>query len=426
MYCQIEFQQIFTYFLQNQNIFNQLQKNYNIFKSIYINIYKNKTYIFNFCQKQNQNQQIYIIFQTKNNKKNIKYIRNYLVKNKKQFFGFQFIQLKQKLKQNQKYNKINGSSTIRLNRKEYYNDVSYEDQVNLFKNPPKQNNRMSIDQFNLIKVLGKGSYAKVVLVKKKDDGKIFAIKMLKKSYIELKKQVDHIKTERNILVSADHPFIIKLYYSFQNERKLFFVLDYCPGGELFNLLCKNRRLDEYSVKFYSAQIVLALEYLHTKNIIYRDLKPENVLIDKDGYLKVADFGLSKRNVTEQNATSVCGTPEYLAPEVLLKKGHGKPVDWWTLGCLVYELITGLPPFYKEDRRQLFDQIKIKVILNLNLILKQVLNQKTQYFNFYKKNLKIDQVLKELNKSKIILFLKSHLGKSNQQKNQSAFCTQNQT
>ena len=129
---------------------------------------------------------------------------------------------------------------------------------------------MSIDQFNLIKVLGKGSYAKVVLVKKKDDNKVFAIKMLKKSYIELKKQVDHIKTERNILVSADHPFIIKLYFSFQNERKLFFVLDYCPGGELFNLLCRNKRFDEYSVKFYVSQVVLALEYLHSKNIIYRE------------------------------------------------------------------------------------------------------------------------------------------------------------
>ncbi|EGR30978.1 protein kinase domain protein [Ichthyophthirius multifiliis] len=239
----------------------------------------------------------------------------------------------------------------------YYNDIQLQEQRDLFENPPNENKKISIKDFNLIKVIGKGSYAKVVLVKKKSDGKIYAIKMLKKSYIEHKKQVEHTKIERNILVSATHPFIIKLHYSFQNERKLFFVLEYCPGGELFNLLCKYRRFDEYTTKFYASQIVLALEYLHERNIIYRDLKPENVLIDKEGYLKIADFGLSKKNIHGQTAVSICGTPEYLAPEVLLKKGHGKPVDWWTLGCFIYELITGLPPFYKEDRKQLFECIK---------------------------------------------------------------------
>lgn len=119
-------------------------------------------------------------------------------------------------------------------------------------------------------MIGKGSYATVVLVKKNDDGQVYAIKMLKKSYIEQKKQVEHIKTERNILVNADHPFIIKMHYSFHNERKLFFVLDYCQGGELFNLLSKHHCFDEILTKFYSAQIVLALEYLHEQDIIYRE------------------------------------------------------------------------------------------------------------------------------------------------------------
>ncbi|KAL4445496.1 hypothetical protein ABPG74_004570 [Tetrahymena malaccensis] len=241
--------------------------------------------------------------------------------------------------------------------RDMYLEDTAETVKQMIQNPPKYNQKISIEDFNLVKVIGKGSYAKVVLVKKKEDGRVYAIKILKKSYIEQKKQVEHIKTERNILVDADHPFIIKLHYSFQNERKLFFVLDYCQGGELFNLLCKYKRFNEQDTKFYCAQIVLALEYLHEKDIIYRDLKPENVLIDRQGYLKITDFGLSKRNSKDQKNQSICGTPEYLAPEVLAKVGHGKPVDWWTLGCLMYELLTGFPPFYTEDRKSLFEQIK---------------------------------------------------------------------
>lgn len=134
-------------------------------------------------------------------------------------------------------------------------------------------------------------------------------------------------------------------YAFQSEEKLFFVLEYCPGGELFNLLSQKYSFNTYQTQFYAAQIVLALEYLHSKDIIYRDLKPENVLIDSDGYIKLTDFGLSKRNVSSNNAKSICGTPEYLAPEVLFKEGHGKLVDFWTLGAIIYEMFTGQPPFF---------------------------------------------------------------------------------
>lgn len=216
---------------------------------------------------------------------------------------------------------------------------------------------VTLDDFSLLTVIGKGSYAKVVLVKRKGNDKIYAMKILKKKYIEKKKQEAHIKTERDVLVEVNHPFIITMYNAFQNEKKLFFVLEYCPGGELFGLLSKKTKLSEEQTKFYAAQIVLALEYLHNKDIIYRDLKPENVLIDETGYLRLTDFGLSKMKVQNNDAMSICGTPEYLAPEIILKEGHGKAVDWWCLGSIIFEMITGLPPFYSKNRNELFDKIK---------------------------------------------------------------------
>jgi serum/glucocorticoid-regulated kinase 2 len=237
---------------------------------------------------------------------------------------------------------------------------------------------LTINDFMLLSVIGKGSYAKVLLVKKKDTGEIMALKVLKKEMVERRKQEEHVKTERDVLVDAIHPFIAKLHCSFQNEKKLFFALEYCPGGELFNLLQKRKYFTEDQTRFYACQIVLALEYLHSKDVIYRDLKPENVLIDKDGYIRITDFGLSKKNVKgTKDAHSVCGTPEYLAPEVILKKGHGKAVDWWTFGSIMYEMLTGLPPFYTSDREELFERIKlgsVKYPSNFSPSLKDLLTQ----------------------------------------------------
>lgn len=158
-----------------------------------------------------------------------------------------------------------------------------------------------------------------------------------------------------MLAKVHHPFIVQLHWSFQNDQKLFFVLDYCPGGELFGLLSKRNRLTEDQARFYAAQLVLALEYLHSKDILYRDLKPENVMLDKRGYVKLTDFGLSRFKLTEKDV-SVCGTPEYLAPEIIQKSGHGKEVDWWCLGCLIYEMVTGIPPFSAQSRTELFSKI----------------------------------------------------------------------
>jgi protein-serine/threonine kinase len=217
-----------------------------------------------------------------------------------------------------------------------------------------------LDDFQLLKVIGKGSYGKVMLVKHNMSGnnEIYAMKMLRKENVVKRNQVEHTRAERNVLETASHPFIVKLMYAFQTPKKLYFVLEFCPGGELFFHLSRTGRFSEGRSRFYSAQLVLALGYPHSLNIIYRDLKPENVLLDAAGNAKLTDFGLSKEGVEDNfSAKSMCGTPEYLAPEILDKRGHGKAVDWYSLGALTYEMLTGLPPYYTRDREKLFDRIR---------------------------------------------------------------------
>lgn len=210
----------------------------------------------------------------------------------------------------------------------------------------------------MLKVLGKGSYGKVSLVKHNKDGKVYAMKMLRKEHIVKRNQVDHTKTERNVLEAVNHPFIVTLHYAFQTPKKLYMVLEYCAGGELFFHLSRAGRFSEGRCRFYAAEICLAIEYLHSLDIIYRDLKPENLLLDAEGHAKITDFGLSKEGIQDNiSATTLCGTPEYLAPEILAKAGHGKAVDWYSFGALIYEMLTGLPPFYTRDREKLFDRIK---------------------------------------------------------------------
>ena len=215
-----------------------------------------------------------------------------------------------------------------------------------------------MEDFTLLKMIGKGSYGKVLLVKKNDTEEVFAMKMLKKDYIARRNQIEHTRTERSILEKVNHPYIVKLRYAFQNPKKLYFVLEYCPGGELFFHLSRAGKFEEPRALFYAACVVLALEHLHRINVVYRDLKPENILIDSQGYAKITDFGLSKENIMDNaSARTFCGTPEYLAPEVLARQGHGKAVDWWSLGALIFEMLTGLPPFYNaKDRERMFQDI----------------------------------------------------------------------
>lgn len=203
-----------------------------------------------------------------------------------------------------------------------------------------------------------GSFGKVFLVRDKSNGELYAMKVLKKDYIIKKNQIQHTKTERSVLSYVHHPYIVGLNMAFQTSDKLFFVLDYCAGGELFFHLGKVGRFSEDRAKFYAAQIVLALQYVHRMDVVYRDLKPENVLLDHFGNIRLTDFGLSKEGVSDHStgANSFCGTPEYIAPEVLLRQGHGRAVDWWSLGALLYEMIIGLPPFYSRNRETMFEKI----------------------------------------------------------------------
>jgi serum/glucocorticoid-regulated kinase 2 len=185
------------------------------------------------------------------------------------------------------------------------------------------------------------------------------MKILAKTHLVKRRQIERTRTERKVLSLVNHPFIMKLHYAFQSEDKLYLVLDYCPGGELFFHLSRFRRFPERVARFYAAELLLAIGHLHKRGIIYRDLKPENVLLDADGHVKLGDFGLAKAGIVHplEGAMSMCGTPEYMAPEVLGQHGHGFCVDYWGLGMIVYEMMTGLPPWYTTDRAKLFRKLK---------------------------------------------------------------------
>lgn len=220
-----------------------------------------------------------------------------------------------------------------------------------------------LDDFTLVKVLGKGSYGKVMLVRREQEraegkSQLYAMKMLRKDNVVKRNQVEHTRTERNVLETVCHPFIVTLHYAFQTPKKLYLVMEYCPGGELFFHLSRAGCFSEGRTRFYVAETSSAIAYLHKMNVIYRDLKPENLLIDEEGHCKVTDFGLSKEGIEDNHsAMTMCGTPEYLAPEILDKKGHGKAVDWYSVGALTFEMLTGLPPFYTKDRQKLFERIR---------------------------------------------------------------------
>merc|ERR1711865_76392 len=225
-------------------------------------------------------------------------------------------------------------------------------------NNGKVRNKVSLKNFALIRILGKGAFAKVLEVEKEGSGSRYAMKVLKKHHVQRKNQVEHTRTERRVLATISHPFICQLRYAFQTKKKLYLILDFHPGGELFYHLSRRGRFREHQARVYAAEITLALEYLHERNIVYRDLKPENILIQADGHIALTDFGLAKDGVDSfvTGAKSFCGTPEYLAPEIIHRKVHGKAVDWWSLGMLIYELLTGFPPWYTKNRLHLSEDI----------------------------------------------------------------------
>ena len=220
----------------------------------------------------------------------------------------------------------------------------------------KKKMKIKVKDFEKLKTVGLGSYGRVRLCKQKKTGEIFVMKILKKNEIIKQKQVDHVYSEFNILSTLKHPFIVQLVgFNFEDPKYIYFVLEYIQGGELFTLLRTKGTFPVPQTKFYIAHIITIFEYLHSKNIVYRDLKHENILINKNGYLKLTDFGFAKILENEKTYT-LCGTPEYLAPEIILNKGHGKAVDWWTLGILLYEMLVGIDPFSDDDPMKTYQKI----------------------------------------------------------------------
>lgn len=217
---------------------------------------------------------------------------------------------------------------------------------------------INFKSFAILEELGSGSFGKVYKVIKNDTKHVYALKQLNKQFLVKHKQLKYAVGECKILRYLSHPFVITMDYAFQTPKHLYMVLEYCPNGDLMTHLSERSRFAESVARYYIAETLLAVEYLHSLDIVYRDLKPENILIDRSGHIRLADFGLAKENVNPLNpAMSFCGSPAYLAPEMLSKTGSEKSADVYGIGAILYEFLTGIPPFYSDNIKELFRNIK---------------------------------------------------------------------
>ena len=244
-------------------------------------------------------------------------------------------------------NFVNNLKTSNIKEKSRHNTIFSKD---------KGIKKVSLNDFKILKVLGRGTFGKVCLVQYKSTKKYYAMKIMKKNIILEHDQVSHTLLEKQILQNLNYQFLVGMVFCFQTQERIYFVMNFIRGGELFNHLHKCKHFPEEETKFYCAIIGLALEYLHTHGIVYRDIKPDNILIDEDGYLKLADFGMAKMLKDQEKAFSLCGTPEYFAPEIITREGHNKSADWWSYGILLYEMLYGIPPFYSKNIEKMFELI----------------------------------------------------------------------
>ena len=238
--------------------------------------------------------------------------------------------------------------------------------------------KLSYQDFEPLKLIGTGSFGKVLLVKYNSNNNLYAMKVLNKSQIKLKKQEENTKNERDLMVKLNNPFILSIKFAFQDESKLYIVSEFLQGGDLFyHLHHSTINLTEEVAKFYIIELILGLEFLHQNNVIFRDLKPENILLDSEGHIRISDFGLSKiLENSRDKAYTLCGTLKYLAPEILKNKGYEKSIDWWSLGCIFYEMLMGHLPFKINGNvidPEVFEE-KIKFNDNMNPLLVDLISQ----------------------------------------------------
>jgi serine/threonine protein kinase len=235
-----------------------------------------------------------------------------------------------------------------------------EEEEQIFADNKEDAKKVSLKDFEFLKDLGSGQYGKVKKVQLRGTDKVYAMKVMKKEQILKEGMIESCKAEKYIMQTIDHPYIVKLHYAFQTKDKLYLVMDLLSGGELFEHLSNAGRFPEDRCRLYGAEVASALDHVHKHNIIYRDLKPENLVLDAQGHVVLTDFGLAKMNMQANGQTyTFCGTPEYVAPEILQGTGHNKAVDWWSLGILLYEMLTGLPPFYSTNVNEMYEFILTK-------------------------------------------------------------------
>ena len=231
-----------------------------------------------------------------------------------------------------------------------------EEDLQLLESHILNDSTVGFNSFTIEDCLGEGSFGKVFKVRMKSNGEIYAMKVLNKKYLMKNNQLKYAITECNVLKQVTSPFILTLYYSFQTPENLYMIIDYCPGGDLNFHIIQNL-FEENEARFYIAELILGIEHLHKLNILYRDLKPENILISQDNHIKLADFGLAKEGVSDlQNTKSFVGSPAYLSPEMLSRKGVGKSADLYGIGAVLYEMMCGTPPFYSNNINILFKNI----------------------------------------------------------------------